>query len=164
MTAQRPLFFDPYRRNRSTGSFILIDPITNETLGAGMIASAREERHHGPVTRSERRARIGHAGFVVSLVGGTLDSARALERHLFDLGYLVHVVTKPAHLGQALDTVAQAGLGAILYGSEADSVAARAIQIAAAEFADDFTLVRKVATILAERNPEGPQLTEGAGI
>src|SRR5215469_5760596 len=35
--AQRPLFFDPYRRNRGTGSFILIDPITNETLGAGMI-------------------------------------------------------------------------------------------------------------------------------
>ena len=33
-------FFDPYRSNRSTGSFILIDPITNETLGAGMILQA----------------------------------------------------------------------------------------------------------------------------
>ena len=37
---QRPVFFDPYRRNRYTGSFILLDPLTNETLGAGMIESA----------------------------------------------------------------------------------------------------------------------------
>lgn len=33
----RPLFFDSYRRNRSTGSLILIDEATNETVGAGMI-------------------------------------------------------------------------------------------------------------------------------
>lgn len=32
-----PLFFDDYRRNRMTGSFILIDPQTNETVAAGMI-------------------------------------------------------------------------------------------------------------------------------
>jgi bifunctional enzyme CysN/CysC len=32
-----PLFFDEYRRNRSTGSFILIDETTNNTVGAGMI-------------------------------------------------------------------------------------------------------------------------------
>ena len=32
-----PLFYDDYRRNRSTGSFILIDPGTNETVAAGMI-------------------------------------------------------------------------------------------------------------------------------
>lgn len=32
-----PLFFDPYRRNRNTGSFILIDEGTNETVAAGMI-------------------------------------------------------------------------------------------------------------------------------
>ena len=35
-TAQ-PLFFDSYRRNRATGSVILIDESTNETVGAGMI-------------------------------------------------------------------------------------------------------------------------------
>jgi len=33
----KPLLFDPYRRNRSTGSLILIDEITNETIAAGMI-------------------------------------------------------------------------------------------------------------------------------
>jgi sulfate adenylyltransferase large subunit len=32
-----PLVFDPYRRNRRTGSFILIDETSNETVGAGMI-------------------------------------------------------------------------------------------------------------------------------
>jgi sulfate adenylyltransferase subunit 1 (EFTu-like GTPase family) len=32
-----PLAVDPYARNRSTGSFILIDEATNETVGAGMI-------------------------------------------------------------------------------------------------------------------------------
>ena len=32
-----PLFFDEYRRNRTTGSFILIDEATNDTVGAGMI-------------------------------------------------------------------------------------------------------------------------------
>ncbi len=33
----KPLFFDPYRRNRSTGSLILVDEGTNETVAAGMI-------------------------------------------------------------------------------------------------------------------------------
>ena len=32
-----PLFFDEYRRNRNTGSVILIDEATNETVAAGMI-------------------------------------------------------------------------------------------------------------------------------
>ncbi len=35
-----PLFFDAYRRNRHTGSFILIDEATNNTVAAGMIATA----------------------------------------------------------------------------------------------------------------------------
>ena len=32
-----PLFFDAYRRNRTTGSFILVDEVTNNTVGAGII-------------------------------------------------------------------------------------------------------------------------------
>jgi sulfate adenylyltransferase subunit 1 (EFTu-like GTPase family) len=35
-----PLVFDPYERNRRTGSFILIDEASNNTVGAGMIAAA----------------------------------------------------------------------------------------------------------------------------
>ncbi|MFM8485396.1 MAG: elongation factor 1-alpha C-terminal domain-related protein, partial [Bacteroidota bacterium] len=33
----RPLFTDSYRKNRTTGSLIIIDETTNETAGAGMI-------------------------------------------------------------------------------------------------------------------------------
>lgn len=37
MRSSKPLFFDPYRKNRQTGSIILIDPNTNETVAAGMV-------------------------------------------------------------------------------------------------------------------------------
>lgn len=40
-----PLYFDPYRENRATGSFILIDPITNATVAAGMIEAASEREN-----------------------------------------------------------------------------------------------------------------------
>jgi bifunctional enzyme CysN/CysC len=36
-----PLTFDPYSRNRRTGSFIVIDEATNETVGAGMVGASR---------------------------------------------------------------------------------------------------------------------------
>ena len=35
-----PLIVDPYSRNRTTGSFILIDEATNDTVGAGMVLAA----------------------------------------------------------------------------------------------------------------------------
>jgi bifunctional enzyme CysN/CysC len=37
-----PLLCDSYRRNRSTGSFILVDEATNATVGAGMIIGASD--------------------------------------------------------------------------------------------------------------------------
>ena len=37
ITTSKPIFFDPYRKNRQTGSFILIDPITHNTCAVGMI-------------------------------------------------------------------------------------------------------------------------------
>jgi sulfate adenylyltransferase subunit 1 len=39
LRTSKPLAFDPYSRNRATGSFILIDEATNDTVGAGMIAA-----------------------------------------------------------------------------------------------------------------------------
>jgi len=38
LRTSKPLAFDPYARNRATGSFILVDEATNDTAGAGMIA------------------------------------------------------------------------------------------------------------------------------
>ena len=37
LRTSKPLAFDAYRANRATGSFILIDETTNDTVGAGMI-------------------------------------------------------------------------------------------------------------------------------
>ncbi len=39
LRTSRPLAFDAYADNRATGSFILIDEATNDTVGAGMIAA-----------------------------------------------------------------------------------------------------------------------------
>jgi sulfate adenylyltransferase subunit 1 len=90
----RPVALDSYARNRSTGAFILIDPDTNSTVAAGMIASASSynaEGDHihgdawGPVTSGEREARWGHRGAVVEFSGpaGLIDS---IERSLFLVG------------------------------------------------------------------------------
>ncbi|HEY6350754.1 MAG TPA: GTP-binding protein [Candidatus Angelobacter sp.] len=52
-----PLFFDPYRENRTLGSFILIDPVTNATLAAGMIeapAESSSSSSHPPAHSSSR--------------------------------------------------------------------------------------------------------------
>tara|TARA_B100001248_G_scaffold127643_1_gene95664 strand:+ start:9204 stop:10478 length:1275 start_codon:yes stop_codon:yes gene_type:complete len=37
LRVSQPIFYDTYRRNRNTGSFILVDPFTNETLAGGML-------------------------------------------------------------------------------------------------------------------------------
>jgi len=37
VVTSKPLFFDTYRKNRTTGSVILIEEGTNETVAAGMI-------------------------------------------------------------------------------------------------------------------------------
>src|SRR5262249_54571566 len=88
ISAAKPLFFDAYARNRATGSFIIIDPETNATSGAGMIvgpAGAGESAALHPVTSAERVARWGHRGYVVRL-GHRRSLAEILERKLFDHG------------------------------------------------------------------------------
>ncbi len=104
-----PLFFDPYSSNRTTGSFILIDPATNATVGAGMIeehvstseiagepenefvASAGDKI---PVVPEERYARHGHFPGVV-LLEGRAALAERLERFLFDIGFQVLNLSRP---------------------------------------------------------------------
>jgi len=100
----RPLYFDPYDRNRATGAFILIDPISNETMGAGMISGpeVRKGQQKGAileglqfelsrVTPAERHSRAGHRPATIWL-GGNPEIAYAAERKLFDRGCLVNVL------------------------------------------------------------------------
>ena len=61
MTTARPLVFDRYRDNRATGAFILIDPGTQFTCGAGMIAEpirTSHEAHDAPLSFAERNAHL----------------------------------------------------------------------------------------------------------
>ena len=43
LTTAKELFFDPYQKNKATGAFILIDPITNNTSAVGMIIDRVED-------------------------------------------------------------------------------------------------------------------------
>jgi len=89
-----PIAFDPYSVNRSTGAFVLIDPVTNSTAAAGMIstqlseergAQHAEEDAWGPVTLGERQARWGHRGGALDLTGPA-TMIDAVERSLFSVG------------------------------------------------------------------------------
>ena len=72
-----PLLVDDYTTNRSTGSFIIIDPITNATVGAGVIrviatthASPNVVRHEdGRLSRPDRFAALGTSGATLLFTG-----------------------------------------------------------------------------------------------
>ncbi|HDR46271.1 MAG TPA: sulfate adenylyltransferase subunit CysN [Geoalkalibacter subterraneus] len=58
LRAAKPISFDSYRENRATGSFILIDRVTNATVGAGMIHQPlRSSRQGWPEIEINREAR-----------------------------------------------------------------------------------------------------------
>ena len=44
LTSSKELFFDPYNQNKATGSFILIDPISNNTSAVGMILNRVDDK------------------------------------------------------------------------------------------------------------------------
>jgi bifunctional enzyme CysN/CysC len=53
--ASQPLVFDPYVENRTTGSFVIIDPATNFTAGAGMIVRPLREESDATVASAAER-------------------------------------------------------------------------------------------------------------
>jgi sulfate adenylyltransferase large subunit len=106
----RPVFFDPYRENRSTGAFILIDPFSNATLAAGMIRSAiANDQHRGPVSARERADRLGHEPAVIWLPERR-RLATLLERDLFAQGAAVSITES----GASVQALLAAGLIAIV--------------------------------------------------
>jgi bifunctional enzyme CysN/CysC len=107
-----PIHFDPYRNNRGTGAFVVIDRLTNATVAAGMILehdpdpARRAVWDDAPqtstdelsaevsqVTSEERRARFGQKPVTVLLTGltgsGKTAIAVAVERKLFESGRAV---------------------------------------------------------------------------
>ncbi|WP_115944681.1 adenylyl-sulfate kinase [Amycolatopsis thermalba] len=96
LRTRKPLLFDAYRRNRATGSFILVDDTTGNTVAAGMITgpalpASRVVWHAAAVGREERATR----GLTVWLTGlsasGKSTIAVELERRLVAAG-------RPAYL------------------------------------------------------------------
>jgi bifunctional enzyme CysN/CysC len=113
LSCHRALYVDDYHANRATGSFIVIDSLTNNTVAAGMIALEGPEQNIAEVMKelraesamepktfvspSERMERFGQRGATVWLTGlpgsGRWTLAYALERRLFDLGHSATVVS-----------------------------------------------------------------------
>jgi bifunctional enzyme CysN/CysC len=133
LRTQTPLHFDPYRRNRETGSFILVDEATNATVAAGMINRPTQHEsnvswHDGAVARGER----ANSGLTVWLTGlsgsGKSSVAVEVERRLVAAG-------RPAYLldGDNLRHGLNADLG-----------------FGAADRAENVRRVGEVAKILAD--------------
>ena len=107
ISTTQPLHFDAYTANRVTGSFILVDPYTHNTVAGGLIRGrapahgqaplhpARQQStnvvwHAPAVTRERREQQNGHRGMVLWFTGlsgaGKSTVAQELERRLFALG------------------------------------------------------------------------------
>jgi len=138
----RPIAFDLYGENRSTGAFILIDAATNSTVAAGMIRAAFVDTPDGeadeaaasrPVSASERSARWGHQGGVLELTGPA-EVIDAVERSLFAVGVVTQRVDRKEAALQAhprlIETIArlqvESGVLALHFAaSEGDQLVAR---------------------------------------
>src|SRR3984957_19870164 len=114
LSLNQPLAWDPYKINAATGAFILIDRLTNNTVGAGTIIEPQDRGggdHWGqePVAEptllkeresliapNERQKKLGHEAVTILLTGltgsGKATVAFALEKRLFEAGCAVTVL------------------------------------------------------------------------
>jgi bifunctional enzyme CysN/CysC len=114
LSLNQPLAYDAYRANAATGAFIVIDRLTNNTVGAGMIlppgerrgavgdhwgqepASQRLRVESGQVMLAQREERFAQRAMTILLTGltgsGKRSIAFALEKRLFDAGRAVTVL------------------------------------------------------------------------
>jgi bifunctional enzyme CysN/CysC len=95
LSIDRPIAFDPYDAVRETGGFILIDRISNATIGAGMLRFALRRSHnihmqHVDVDKATRGAMKGQKPCVLWFTGlsgaGKSTLANQLEKRLNALG------------------------------------------------------------------------------
>ncbi len=97
LRTQKPLHFDPYRRNRDTGSFILVDEATNNTVAAGMILGASQQPsnivwHSGAVTRDQRKTNGMTLWFTGLSGSGKSSVAVEVERRLIAAGQPAYIL------------------------------------------------------------------------
>lgn len=163
LRSRTPLMFDPYRDNRRTGSFILIDEVTNRTVAAGMILARETGRredivwHSSAVERAER-ASAGATLWLTGLSGsGKSTIAVELERRLVNSG-------RPAYLldGDNL----RHGLNADLGFSDADRREnIRRVAEVAALFADaGVVVIVSLISPFAEQREQARQVHADRGL
>ena len=80
VSTARPLVFDRYETNRATGSFILIDPATQFTAGAGMIISAARDGAAARAAGAGERRRAAGAGWRATPAPTPRRSKRSARR------------------------------------------------------------------------------------
>jgi hypothetical protein len=153
-----PLFFDPYRDNRATGSLILIDPLSNASVGAAMIekdlahvtersaeSATGQAGWQKPVTVEDRSERHGHRSALI-LIAGRPYLAVCLERALFGRGFEVLRVSPadlPAgHLRSVLKYARSLGLVVIL---SSESIGGQGIEFEAMASEERFEFVFDLA-------------------
>jgi bifunctional enzyme CysN/CysC len=114
LNIERAIIADDYRDHRGTGSFIIVDRLSNATVAAGMIINEGDQAQLGDtdiisaeslVTRSDKERRYGQRAGIISISGGD-EAARdqllySTEKRLFDAGRAVAVLT-PRNLPAAL--------------------------------------------------------------
>jgi hypothetical protein len=152
--ANVPLFFDAYSSNRTTGSFILIDPISNATIGAGMIqedVAEESKRETGErdvfskklperksVTQQERHTRHGHYPAVLLLENRPALAAR-IERALFDDGFeVMHLTGREIALGSLPDALRVARAAGVVAIYSGDALAAETKRRVASDTGQQF--------------------------
>jgi sulfate adenylyltransferase large subunit len=82
VSSARPIVFDRYTQNRGTGSFILVDPATHFTCGAGMITDAVRDTatvHTAPLSFAERLAQLARRA------GSDEEAAEAVRKALEEM-------------------------------------------------------------------------------
>ncbi|QSP94545.1 sulfate adenylyltransferase subunit CysN [Marinobacter salinisoli] len=96
LTLNQPVAYDNYPSNHATGSFIIVDRLTNITVGAGMIAGqADKDTSFEPVSAEERERRLAQKPAIIGCGGKQATAlALAVERALFDHGKTTVVLTE----------------------------------------------------------------------
>jgi bifunctional enzyme CysN/CysC len=163
ITLERPVVADDYRSHHGTGSFIIVDRLTNATVAAGMIindgAQQAVDLAHNlvsepKVTAADRMIRFGQQGATVTISGGTEAQRQtllfSLEAVLFEQGRNVVAFnrTQLADLDGNLSSLAPlfnaAGLISLL---ETDAALEGAVNLQIDQLAGDTAFVQLEAAI-----------------
>lgn len=98
VTLNKSVAFDPYKRNRATGAFIIIDRLSNVTVGAGMIVGAADgsdDQNLSAVTALEKANRFDQKAASIRFTGENKHVlAAAVDRKLFALGRAAALISK----------------------------------------------------------------------